>query len=75
MVFPAENALKYLREHFDENVTLSSPYEEDPEYIHTIPFDANGDALNGNVYETVILELIRTYRPESGRRGFFCSGA
>ncbi len=37
--------------------------EEDPENIKTVSFDANGDVLNGNVYETDILEIIRTYRP------------
>lgn len=63
VIFPAGNALKYLREYFDENALPVSPYEEDPKDIKTISFDANGDVLNGNVYETDILELIRTYRP------------
>lgn len=30
--------------------------------IKTLSFDANGDVLNGNVYKTDILEIIRTYR-------------
>ena len=63
VIFPSGNALKYLREYFDENTVLSSPYEEDPRDIKTISFNANGDVLNGNVYETDILEIIRTYRP------------
>ena len=63
VVFPSGNALKYLREYFDENAAQTSPYEEDPENIKTISFDANGDVLNGNVYKTDILEIIRTYRP------------
>lgn len=63
VIFPSGNALKYLREYFDENTVLSSPYEEDPRDIKTISFNANGDILNGNVYETDILEIIRTYRP------------
>lgn len=28
-----------------------------------ISFNANGDVLNGNVYKTDVLEIIRTYRP------------
>ena len=63
VVFPSGNALKYLREYFDENATPSSPYEEDPRDIRSISFSANGDVLNGNVYETDILEIIRTYQP------------
>ena len=63
VIFPSGNALKYLREYFDDNVTPFSPYEEDPKDVKTISFDANGDVLNGNVYKTDILEIIRTYRP------------
>lgn len=63
VIFPSGNALKYLREYFDDNAAQTSPYEEDPEDIKTVSFAPNGDVLNGNVYETDILELIRTYRP------------
>ncbi len=62
VIFPSGNALKYLREYFDENAVPFSPYAENPEDIKTISFDANGDVLNGNVYQTDILEIIRTYR-------------
>ena len=63
VIFPSGSALKYLKEYFDENAVPFSPYEEDPEDIRTISFEANGDVLNGNVYKTDILEIIRTYRP------------
>ena len=63
VIFPSGNALKYLREYFDDNAAPFSPYEEDPEDIKTISFDPNGDVLNGNVYKTDILEIIRTYCP------------
>ena len=63
VIFPSGNALKFLREYFDDNTAPFSPYEEDPMNIKTISFDANGDVLKGNVYETDILEIIRTYRP------------
>ena len=66
VIFPSGNALKYLREYFNENAAQTSPYEEDPEDIKTISFGANGDVLNGNVYQTDVLEIIRTYRPSSG---------
>ncbi len=63
VIFPSGNALKYLREYFDKNVVPSSPYDEDPRDVRTISFEPNGDVLNGNIYETDILEIIRTYRP------------
>ena len=63
VIFPSGNALKYLREYFDEDVAESSPYDEDPRDIRAISFSANGDVLNGNVYKTDILEILRTYRP------------
>lgn len=63
VVFPSGNALKYLREYFDENATASSPYDEDPRDIRAISFCENGDVLNGNVYKTDIAEIIRDYRP------------
>ena len=63
VIFPSGNVVKYLREYFDDTATSFSPYEEDPEDIKTISFDPNGDVLNGNVYRTDILDIIRTYRP------------
>lgn len=63
VIFPCGNALKYLREYFPADASPFSPYEEDPRDIRTISFDANGDVLNGNVYETDILEIIENYRP------------
>lgn len=63
VIFPSGNALKYLREYFGENVVESSPYYEDPEDVRSISFEANGDVLNGNIYKTDILEIMRTYHP------------
>ena len=63
VVFPSGNALKYLREYFDENVVESSPYEDDPRDIRAISFSPNGDVLNGNVYKTDILEIMKNYQP------------
>ena len=63
IVFPSGNALKYLKEYFPENVVISSPYEEDPTDIRTVSFSANGDVLNGNIYEKRILEILEEYQP------------
>ena len=61
-IFPSGNARKYLGAYFPENAA-SSPYEEDPTDIRTLSIAANGDVLNGNLYQTDILTLIRTYAP------------
>ena len=63
VVFPAGNALKYLREYFDEDVEPSSPYEDDPEDIRAVSFSPDGGVLNGNVYQTDILEILEAYLP------------
>ena len=63
IISPQGNALKYFAEYFNKNVTPSSNYDEDPRDVKAISFGANGDVLNGNVYKTDILELIRTYQP------------
>ena len=63
VIFPAGNALRYLREYFDENTTASDPYEEDPEDLRTISFAPDGSVLNGNVHQTDILEIMERYRP------------
>ena len=63
VIFPSGNALKYLREYFDENAEVSSPYDEDPRDMRSVSFSANGDVLNGNVYHTDILEIMSAYRP------------
>ncbi|MBO4688110.1 MAG: radical SAM protein [Clostridiales bacterium] len=61
VIFPSGNALKYLKEYLDENIP--NPYEEDPADIRSIAFSENGDVLNGNVYETDILEILEEYHP------------
>ncbi len=63
VIFPSGNAKKYLREYFDEKTTVSNPYEEDPKDVRTISFDADGGTLNGNIYQTDILEIMENYEP------------
>ena len=63
VIFPSGNALKYLREYFDEEATVSNPYEEDPRDIRAISFEPDGGVLNGNIYQTDILEIIEKYKP------------
>ena len=63
VIFPSGNALKYLREYFDENVEYSNPYDENPRNIRTVDFSPNGDVLGGNVYQKGILDIINEYQP------------
>ncbi len=63
VIFPAGNALKYLREYFDEGAPVINPYEEDPEDVKTISFGPDGSVLNGNIYQADILEIMERYKP------------
>ena len=63
IIFPSGNALKYLKEYFGEDPGIYSPYDEDPKDIRSVSFDANGDVLNGNIYQKGILEIMEEYRP------------
>lgn len=63
VIFPSGNALKYLSEYFDENTDYASSYEENPRDIRTISFSPNGDVLNGNIYQSSILDIINGYKP------------
>ena len=63
VIFPAGNAIKYLREYFDESAPVSNPYEEDPEDVRTVSFGPDGSVLNGSVYQTDILEIMERYKP------------
>jgi organic radical activating enzyme len=61
VIFPSGNALKYLGEYFEDNVEFYNPYIENPKDIRTISFSANGDVLNGNIYNNSILEIMKSY--------------
>lgn len=63
VIFPSGNAQKYLCEYFDEKTPASNPYEEDPQNVRTIFFAPGGGVLNGNIYQTDILEIIEKYKP------------
>ena len=61
VIFPRGNALKYLDEYFKENVEYNNPYIENPKDMKTVSFSANGDVLNGNIYENSILDIMNSY--------------
>ena len=64
IIFPEGNALKYLGEYFGENAGMSSPYDDDPTDVRAVSFSPDGDVdlMNGNVYETDIIELLKNYK-------------
>ena len=64
VVFPSGNALEYLSEYFDMNEEIRNPYEEDPTDIRAICFSANGDILDGNIYENDICDILLNYKPK-----------
>lgn len=62
IVFPEGNALRYLAEYFADSKP-ENPYVEDPCDVRCVSFSANGDVLDGNVYEKDIMEIIKNYAP------------
>ena len=62
IVFPEGNARIYLAEYFGDDKP-ENPYEEDPSDVRCISFAPNGDVLDGNVYKTDIMEIIKNYTP------------
>ncbi|MBP5432088.1 radical SAM protein [Ruminococcus sp.] len=61
VIFPKGSALKYLLEYFDGNTVQSDPYEEDPEDIRSLCFEADGSVLGGNIYSSDIMDIIEVY--------------
>ena len=61
IIFPSGNAKKYLSAYFDEDKEYVNPYEENPQDIHTISFNPNGDVLNGNINREHIMDIIDAY--------------
>ena len=62
VIFPEGNARKYLAEYFTKDVP-ENPYVEDPADVRCISVSPNGDVLGGNLYQTEITEILRTYTP------------
>lgn len=63
IIFPSGNALKYLQSYFDKQREYPNPYTDNPQDIRSVCISANGDLLNGNIYNTPIAEILDTYTP------------
>lgn len=63
VIFPAGNALLYLKEYFQEGDSPENPYEEDPKDIRAISVGPDGTVFDGNVYQTDILDILERYAP------------
>ena len=63
VIFPEGNAMKYLAEYF-KDVAPENPYVENPYDVRCVSFSPNGDVLDGNVYKTDIMEIIKNYSPK-----------
>lgn len=63
-IVPKGNAAKYLSGYYDKSGEYTDPYEEDPADIRTVSIGPDGRVLNGNLYETDILEILERYTPE-----------
>lgn len=63
VIFPAGNALLYLKEYFQEGSTPENPYEEDPEDIKAVSVSPEGTVFDGNIYQADILDILEGYAP------------
>ncbi len=61
IIFPAGNALRFLSEYFEDGCP-ENPYVENPEDVRCLSVLPNGEVLDGNIYESDILDIIRNYR-------------
>lgn len=64
IIFASGNALKYFGEYFNDNKEIHNPYLENKNDIKTISFSANGNVLNGNIYNNKITDIINNYEPK-----------
>ena len=62
VIFPEGNALKFLGEYFKEKVP-KNPYTQDPCQIKCISVEPDGSVLDGNLYKTDVMEIIKNYHP------------
>ena len=62
VIFPEGNALKYFAEYFTDS-SIKNPYVDDPYNVRCVSFSPNGDALDGNVYNQDIIEIMKNYNP------------
>ncbi|MDE7278743.1 MAG: hypothetical protein K2N26_03335 [Oscillospiraceae bacterium] len=63
VIFPDGNALKYLKEYFDPNVTYENPYAEDHGDIWSVCVSPDGSVQVGNINVTDISRIIESYVP------------
>lgn len=63
VIFPAGNALIYLKEYFQDGSIPENPYKEDAEDIKAISVDPDGTVFGCNAYQTDILDILENYRP------------
>lgn len=63
VIFPSGNARKYLSEYFDLSKETKSPYWEDPTDVRAVCIGANGDVLDGNIYQSKIKDIFESYMP------------
>ena len=63
VIFPKGNALIHLAEYFEENATVTDPYEESPYDIHSLCISNDGSVLHGNINTDDILDIIKNYEP------------
>lgn len=63
VIWPEGNARIYLKEYFDLSKEYVNPYEDDPKDLRSVSIEADGNVLQGNIYQNSIIEILENYRP------------
>ena len=61
IIFPAGNALRYLKEYFDFTKEYINPYEENPRDIRTISIEPDGSLFGESIFENDIVDILDRY--------------
>ena len=64
IIFPQENAKKYLSDYFENGKEYINPYEDNPEDLKAISIEQDGKLLGKNINQENALEILRNYNPQ-----------
>ena len=63
IIWPEGNARIYLKDYFDLSKETVNPYEDDPGDVKSVSIEPDGTALQGNIYQDNIIDILENYRP------------
>ena len=65
VIFPEGNALKYLKEYFDQEKEYTNPYEENPEDVRSVSIEPDGTLFGKSSCEEDIIDILESYKKQT----------